>query len=48
MDAISTGLPSASLTFRWFVSKFLTRMLTFRRSVRGRIQDRPVRRTVPT
>jgi hypothetical protein len=46
--AISTGLPSASLTFRWLVSKFLTRMLRLRRSASGTIHDRPVRRTVPT
>ena len=46
--AISTGLPSASLTFRWLVSKFRTRMLTVRRSVSGRTQQKPLRRTVPT
>jgi len=41
-------LPSASLTFRWLVSKFLTRMLRVRRSASGTIHQRPVGRTVPT
>ena len=45
--AISTGLPSASLTFRWFVSKFRTRTLTRRRTVSGSTHQNPGRRTVP-
>ena len=39
--AISTGLPSASLTFRRLVSKLRTRTLTLRRRSAAAIHDRP-------
>ena len=45
--AISTGLPSLSLTLRRLVSKFCTRTDTPRRVLSGSTQTSPVRRTVP-
>ena len=48
MAAISTGLPSASLTLRTLVSKLLTRTETPRLEVNGMTIVRPVRRAVPT
>ena len=47
MAAISTGLPSASLTFSRLVSKFRTRQLTRRRTVSGTTHQKPGRVTVP-
>ena len=46
--AISTGLPSASLTLRWLVSKLRTRTLTRWRIVNGITHQNPGRVTVPT
>ena len=48
MAAISTGLPSASLTLSRLVSKLRTLMLTRRRTVSGRTHQKPGRATVPT
>ena len=39
--AISTGLPSASLTLRWLVSKLRTRTLTPSRTVSGSTHQKP-------
>ena len=45
--AISTGLPSASLTFRRLVSKLRTRTLTRRRTVSGATHQNPAWITLP-
>ncbi len=48
IEAISTGLPVASLTFMRAVSKLRTRTETERRVLSGTVHTSPVRRTVPT
>jgi hypothetical protein len=45
--AVSTRLPSASLSVRWLLSKLGTRTLIARRMLSGTTSDSPVRRTVP-